>query len=644
VEYTFPKNKIGFKYSIIVHPGADPTQIKFRYDGDYKINFNDSNDLLADVHEFGVFKESAPIGFYKEDKQEVNVRYKLDSADKTLISFSLPNSYNKHKTLIIDPWVSNPNFTDINNAYDIDYDNAGNVFVYGGHNPFKLTAFDASGVQQWTYLTPASGTPWNQMWYGDFVVDKLTGDCFIAEGVDAACNVRGVQYVKVNTAGTQTGTYSFTQTGLCNNAITEIWRMSYVYCTQQMIIGGGGTEKTVQTAMLDKTMTSSTPVNSLAAAEAFHDVCLMAADPAGGKVYMAMAANSPPTGPQNVIMCLPIPALSPATFIVADGYNFSELGSIKYVNRGVGGGTNAMNGMAVSPNWLYLFDGATLKQFNKSTGVLNAGTNNNLAAIPYQSGGLDVDACDNVYSGLGTSIFIYNLTLGSSSTIALGAGDTVYDIVLNPNGAMIYACGKGFVQAIAMPGTPCPPCSIILPIELIEFNATCKDNKVKLKWTTASEINAKSFTLERSYDGNNFSQVAEINATGTTSLPHSYRYEDEKNGQRVVYYRLKETDYNGASTVFNIISTLCHDNQNDEPSIYPVPATNILTVHTGNLSPAASLSIYDVLGKFCYGQVLELTSNGSDFKIDLLDKLLPGVFFVVIESETGKKVFKLVKQ
>ncbi len=106
--------------------------------------------------------------------------------------------------------------------------------------------------------------------------------------------------------------------------------------------------------------------------------------------------------------------------------------------------------MTVSPHWLYLYDGDTLRQLNKYNGVLNKKLPMTNKFHTYSWGGIDVDACDNVFVGYKDSIKLYNSTLGALDSLALPRGDTIFDLHLGQNDVM-YACGLHFVSAIAVP-------------------------------------------------------------------------------------------------------------------------------------------------------------------------------------------------
>jgi hypothetical protein len=84
-----------------------------------------------------------------------------------------------------------------------------------------------------------------------------------------------------------------------------------------------------------------------------------------------------------------------------------------------------------------------------------------------------------------------------------------------------------------------------LPVVLTEFKAVAQKNKVILKWITASELDNRSFELERSTDGTNFTTLISINGSGTTSSSTQYEHTDVMAVKGNNYYRLKITDANG---------------------------------------------------------------------------------------------------
>ena len=463
VEYFFLDGKDGIKYDVIVHPGADLSLYKLKYIGAKGIKVDAKGNALIES-KVGNFTEHTPVCYYRENKENISVSYKIHGGEE---SFVPQQNYDSNKTLVIDPWTTNPNFTTRNRAYDVNYDSQGNVFAYGGINTgFELVKLNSAGVIQWK-CNPNNNNPYGSSAYGDFAVDRVTGDCFVVEGMPNGWTFQLASVWKINTSGTVTATFvgsgasqqyspSFTKIG-------EMWRCAFNQCTNQLVIGGGGVWSSYQAMLLDPNMTTFTPVNILGAPYQYHDVAAMALDKTGANCFFAFSKDITSfsnTKYDNMLMGAPMPALSPSLFQVNEGYNFQEQSNMRYVPAvlatfGIGAG--GFNGMTISRKFLYMYDGSTVKRFDKSSGALLKTVV--AGGIPFMWGGLDVDDCDDLYAGFQNSIFVYDPSLVKTSTITMT--DTVYDLILEKNYQTLYACGKGFVSSVNITTINPPPTTIM---------------------------------------------------------------------------------------------------------------------------------------------------------------------------------------
>ncbi|MBO4739463.1 MAG: chitobiase/beta-hexosaminidase C-terminal domain-containing protein, partial [Bacteroidales bacterium] len=117
-----------------------------------------------------------------------------------------------------------------------------------------------------------------------------------------------------------------------------------------------------------------------------------------------------------------------------------------------------------------------------------------------------------------------------------------------------------------------------LPVELLYFHATCMGDAVQFEWATASETNNEYFTIERSSDAVNYEEVARIQGAGTTSQRSDYSFMADNNSSSMTYYRLRQTDIDGAEEVFSPVALQCTAEQATVVDIYPVPARDIVNI------------------------------------------------------------------
>jgi gliding motility-associated-like protein len=442
VVYSFSEGSNNLEYTIIVHPGADLSKVHLDYKKSKGMHLDASGNIV-DNNDIGTLKESAPVCYYVEDHTPVTISTQANNPDESFVVHNLDAS----KTLAIDPtiqWTTVPftASTSYDYAYDLDYDDLGNVYCYGGGkgnttNPLQLIKLNPAGVIQWVFnaTTMVSSTAF----YGDFAVDKHSLECYCVEGWNAG---GGGRIEKVSPTGT------LMATDLGNSGFNELWRIQSSICPPGFVMFGNGTCCPDQAAMLDTTMATVNPVNIIGAActTGYHDMALTAVDPFGGYA-LTWCTHSLVYGNVfcNDIIKSPIPALSPYSFMLDGHFAFYEIESIFYDPDYT---FNAMNGLVCGRMWIYAYNGDTLKQMNRNTGVINAVTR--VSSTSYDWGGLDVDLCDNIYVGDSNIIKIYDPSLAVTSTLPTLPG-IIYDLKVGPyTGQLVYACGQNYISSISL--------------------------------------------------------------------------------------------------------------------------------------------------------------------------------------------------
>ncbi|MFH2141487.1 MAG: Calx-beta domain-containing protein [Bacteroidota bacterium] len=174
-----------------------------------------------------------------------------------------------------------------------------------------------------------------------------------------------------------------------------------------------------------------------------------------------------------------------------------------------------------------------------------------------------------------------------------------------------------------------------LPIELLSYTATCKEQSIELKWTTASEVNNDFYTLERCADGINWQVIAIVNGAGNSSVMLDYLYIDNKHDNGISYYRLKQTDFDGRSEYSQIIKTDCknkYQNNTMDMIIFPNPSNGKFNlVFTNETNLIQSITVYNTYGK----QVFYSDSYQSE--IDLSGNPV-GIYFVYFNINSNTKL------
>lgn len=122
----------------------------------------------------------------------------------------------------------------------------------------------------------------------------------------------------------------------------------------------------------------------------------------------------------------------------------------------------------------------------------------------------------------------------------------------------------GMIIDFEMSNAPTPPVGgwlsgtvvdLLLPVEFNYFRGRSKGGVIALEWETLTESGNSGFAVERSRDGMSFETIAWVEGNGSTQSVSRYSYLDEEKGNSpVVYYRLKQLDFDGAFEYSDIVA------------------------------------------------------------------------------------------
>lgn len=184
----------------------------------------------------------------------------------------------------------------------------------------------------------------------------------------------------------------------------------------------------------------------------------------------------------------------------------------------------------------------------------------------------------------------------------------------------------------------CATCVTVLPIELIDFDATVlSDRTVQLQWKTLTELHNDYFLIERSEDGILWETLAEIDGAGTSNSELSYRYDDRIPFTGTSYYRLKQVDFDGQFKFSHIVFVTI-DQTTEQLSVYPNPFTERITVEAKDLDDS-TLKFIDLTGQNMMDKVTMVHSSQTTVLFNTLN-LPSGVYFII----AGEQRIKIVKQ
>ena len=208
--------------------------------------------------------------------------------------------------------------------------------------------------------------------------------------------------------------------------------------------------------------------------------------------------------------------------------------------------------------------------------------------------------------------------------------------------------GSGYVTALATSFSPFTQGSGggALPIDLVSFTGECKNGRAQLEFVVASQINNDYYTIERSVDGNEWSEIGLIEGEGNTSTQMTYNWTDDNPFNGVSYYRLAQTDYDGTSEIFDPIAVTCESSITGY-SVYPNPANEVLNIDielTSYQGNDVEIEIMDINGRVIQSQHAQLDRGYNHLEVDLSE--IPSGLYMINFAGTKNyiKESRIIKQ
>jgi hypothetical protein len=167
-----------------------------------------------------------------------------------------------------------------------------------------------------------------------------------------------------------------------------------------------------------------------------------------------------------------------------------------------------------------------------------------------------------------------------------------------------------------------------LPITLIDFHALSTSAGVDLFWSTASEVNNARFTVERSEDMEHWEAVIDMPGAGTSYSTLHYQARDERPLPGTSYYRLRQTDLDGASS-YSAVRAVAYT-PSGALERWPVPTADHLWVR----SPEEGISAVELFTTAGQQVRPPVQLHGPSAMIDL-SGLKPGAYVVQVHTLSG---------
>jgi Secretion system C-terminal sorting domain len=234
--------------------------------------------------------------------------------------------------------------------------------------------------------------------------------------------------------------------------------------------------------------------------------------------------------------------------------------------------------------------------------------------------GVAFDALGSLYISTSTGLYYIN-----QNTVNTATGTVQCSLVRNVTGLTDLASNL-FPQLSS------------LPVKLLSFSGSYRNQQTLLNWETESLQNFDYFEIERSSNASDYISIGTKSAANAGSLQNYQFTDDLSTASGIVFtYRLKMVDIDGQFKYSNVIMIRKETKNIKGISINPNPAINGMTTvrFTASASGSFDVRIVDLSGKIVLQQQNKVTEGNNSISINGLDRLPPGMY--VLQMSDGNE-------
>ena len=183
----------------------------------------------------------------------------------------------------------------------------------------------------------------------------------------------------------------------------------------------------------------------------------------------------------------------------------------------------------------------------------------------------------------------------------------------------------------------------VLPVELASFNSTINNRNVTLNWATTHEQNNAGFDIERKLNtANDWSKVGNVAGAGNSNSGRTYTFSDNNVNSGKYNYRLKQMDFNGNFTYYNLSNEVIIGvpTKYDLSQNYPNPFNPSTKINYDlPFDSKVSIKLFDISGREVANIVNTVQTAGSYTATFNASSLSSGVYFYQINAVGGTQNF-----
>ncbi len=189
---------------------------------------------------------------------------------------------------------------------------------------------------------------------------------------------------------------------------------------------------------------------------------------------------------------------------------------------------------------------------------------------------------------------------------------------------------------------------MILPTTLLDFTGNVNnDNIAKLTWSVTSEINMSHYELERSTTGNDFVQIAKVQAINHSAVSTISDYNADDNlaniNANTVYYRLKLVEKDNSFKYSKVLAFKLVKNDKTNIAVHPNPAVNYFNLKVvTDKDENALVRVVDLLGRTLITKQTKVLTGINTISFNDISSLSAGTYSVQVILNNNVYTEKLI--
>ena len=170
-----------------------------------------------------------------------------------------------------------------------------------------------------------------------------------------------------------------------------------------------------------------------------------------------------------------------------------------------------------------------------------------------------------------------------------------------------------------------------LPVVWKSFTGKARQRTIVLNWETATERNAKEFSVQHSVNGSKWDSIGVVTASGNSTITRAYTYTHATAASGSNHYRLLQRDLDGKSAFSKTISVKLTNTAGLTILGNPVEQ-GVLRIR---LERSAQISLHDQIGRQVYNA--QIPSGKKDIDVSSLSK---GYYILHVADEVVRVLIR----